>query len=126
MKLRRTSGRSIPNGGGGCLCAKSNTYSPECCGKSLLNQGLGDLGTSKQVVDTSRYNDFGIYIGPTKGKNVPLHNGRGCLCLDSERYDVKCCKGYLMNQGVGNVYGGTTKRTGGFSNGFSSGFDSKT
>jgi hypothetical protein len=69
---------------------------------------------------------YGIYIGPTKGRSVPNGNKRGCLCMDSDRYDVKCCKGYLMNQGIGNVYGTVTKKTGGFSNGFSSGFDAQT
>jgi len=66
--------------------------------------------------------ESGIYIGPTPGKSSPKNSRRGCLCADSNIYDVKCCKGLLINQGIGNV--NSNKKSGGaFSQGFSSGFD---
>jgi hypothetical protein len=64
----------------------------------------------------------GIYIGPTPGKSSPKNSRRGCLCADSNTYDTKCCKGLLVNQGIGNV-NSTKISGGGFSSGFSSGFD---
>ena len=30
---------------------------------------------------------------------------RSCLCEDKETYSVKCCRGYLINQGVGQTEG---------------------
>ena len=34
----------------------------------------------------------------------PKGGKRGCLCKDST-YDVKCCEGELLNQGVGSTLG---------------------
>jgi hypothetical protein len=45
----------------------------------------------------------GIYIGPTLGKSSPKNSKRGCLCSASNVYNVKCCKGYLINQGIGSI-----------------------
>ena len=70
----------------------------------------------------NRENNSGIYIGPTKGLSSPKNSRQGCLCLESSTYDVKCCKGFLMNQGIGQTQG--TGITGGaFSDGFSEGFN---
>jgi hypothetical protein len=66
--------------------------------------------------------ETGIYIGPTIGKSSPKNSRRGCLCLDSDTYDVKCCDGYLQNQGIGKTESVIIER-GAFSTGFSSGFD---
>ena len=66
--------------------------------------------------------ETGIYIGPTLGKSSPKNSRRGCLCADSNTYDTKCCKGYLINQGIGNVNSNKISG-GGFSSGFSAGFD---
>jgi hypothetical protein len=44
-----------------------------------------------------------------------------CLCADKNTYSRKCCKGFLINQGIGNIYG-TTPVGGSFSQGFSNGF----
>ena len=64
----------------------------------------------------------GIYIGPTVSNSSPKNSRRGCLCLDSNTYDVKCCDGYLQNQGIGKTESVIT-RPGAFSTGFSDGFD---
>jgi hypothetical protein len=45
----------------------------------------------------------GIYLGPTLGKSSPKNSRRGCLCIDRDAYHVDCCKGYLINQGVGST-----------------------
>jgi hypothetical protein len=49
---------------------------------------------------------------PTIGYNEPTQNtvasGRGkqgCLCLNRNYYSLKCCQGYLGQQGVGLIYG---------------------
>jgi hypothetical protein len=64
--------------------------------------------------------ETGIYIGPTIGKSSPKNSRRGCLCLDSDTYDVKCCDGYLQNQGIGKTESVIIER-GAFSTGFSNG-----
>lgn len=66
--------------------------------------------------------ETGIYIGPTIGKSSPKNSRRGCLCLHSNTYSRECCDGYLQNQGIGKTES-TVVRRGGFSNGFSEGFD---
>ena len=66
---------------------------------------------------------YGIYIGsPTYGKSSPKNSRRSCLCLNTNTYDTKCCKGYLQNQGVGTIQSAPAQ-LGGFSSGFSNGFD---
>lgn len=72
----------------------------------------------------NRENNSGIYIGPTRGLSSPKNSRRACLCLHSDTYDVSCCNGALMEQGIG-VIESATRRTGGgaFSDGFSNGFD---
>lgn len=49
---------------------------------------------------------------PTIGYNEPTRNLRGtgrgksgCLCLNRNYYSLKCCQGYLQQQGVGLIYG---------------------
>jgi hypothetical protein len=71
----------------------------------------------------NRENQSGIYIGPTLGLSSPKNSRRACLCLESDTYDVKCCKGHLMQQGIGVIE--SPNRTGGgaFDNGYSDGFD---
>jgi hypothetical protein len=64
----------------------------------------------------------GVYFGPTRGRSSPKNSRRGCLCLNENRYDIKCCNGALQAQGIGNIQGSPVQR-GAFSNGFSSGFD---
>ena len=72
----------------------------------------------------NRENASGVYIGPTQGLSSPKNSRRACLCLDSDTYDVRCCKGALMQQGIGVIQGtGVRANTGGFSFGFSDGFE---
>jgi len=68
-----------------------------------------------------KYKDTGVYIGPTLGLSSPKNDRRACLCLDKNTYSRSCCDGLLIQQGIGNI---TSSRhgLGGFSNGFSSGF----
>jgi hypothetical protein len=64
----------------------------------------------------------GIYIGPTQGLSSPKSSRQGCLCLDSNTYNVKCCKGALMNQGIGQTQVPFVEK-GSFSDGFDEGFE---
>lgn len=47
----------------------------------------------------------GVQIGPTLGKSSPKNNRRACLCKDTNTYSRKCCEGYLINQGIGQIQG---------------------
>lgn len=71
----------------------------------------------------NRENQSGIYIGPTRGLSSPKNSRRSCLCLDSNTYSVSCCKGALMQQGIGVIESPTRTGGGGFDAGYSSGFD---
>jgi hypothetical protein len=64
----------------------------------------------------------GVYLGPTRGKSSPKNSRRGCLCVDTNVYSRKCCNGALIEQGIGQTQSPTVV-LGGFSSGFSSGFD---
>lgn len=64
----------------------------------------------------------GIWLGPTRGKSSPKNSRRGCLCLDSNTYSRRCCGGALMQQGIGNIQSPSVA-LGGFSSGFSNGFN---
>ena len=66
----------------------------------------------------------GLYIGPTLGLSSPKNSRRGCLCLNSNTYSVRCCDGYLINQGIGPTEGVRVIERRAFSEGFSLGFDS--
>ena len=68
----------------------------------------------------NRENNSGYYIGPTRGLSSPKNSRRACLCLGEDTYDVKCCQGALMNQGIGNIQG---TPLGAFSEGYSDGFN---
>jgi hypothetical protein len=65
---------------------------------------------------------YALYIGPTYGKSSPKNSRRACLCLDSNTYHVKCCEGYLQQQGIGVIESAPVQQ-GAFSSGFSNGFD---
>lgn len=39
----------------------------------------------------------------TQGRNVPRNSRRACLCANGNTYNVNCCNGNLINQGIGNV-----------------------
>ena len=70
----------------------------------------------------NRENASGIYIGPTRGLSSPKNNRRGCLCVDEDRYSRDCCGGALISQGIGVIQSPFVE-LGGFSNGFSDGFE---
>ena len=57
------------------------------------------------------------------GRAVPKSGGlEACLCADKLTYSKKCCKGYLINQGIGQTispYPAYRAFSSGFSNGFS-------
>jgi hypothetical protein len=40
----------------------------------------------------------------TKSKTSPKSNSRGCLC-ENGTYSKDCCKGNIINQGVGSLVG---------------------
>jgi hypothetical protein len=66
----------------------------------------------------------GVYLGPTRGKSSPKNNRRACLCIGSNTYSRKCCDGALIQQGIGQTQSPAEFATrGGFSVGFSDGFD---
>ena len=70
----------------------------------------------------NRENASGIYIGPTRGLSSPKNSRRGCLCIDENTYDVKCCKGALIQQGIGQIQS-PAEVLGEFSTAFSNAFD---
>jgi len=73
-----------------------------------------------------RGRESGISLGPTRSHSSPKNSRRGCLCLNQNTYSKECCKGYLMNQGIGriNAVPPPPPAVGpAFSDGFSSGFD---
>ena len=46
----------------------------------------------------------GIYLGPTRSISSPKGKPRmGCLCVNEDVYSIKCCKGAMQSQGVGNT-----------------------
>jgi hypothetical protein len=72
----------------------------------------------------NRENNSGYYIGPTRGLSSPKNSRRACLCINENTYDVRCCNGALMEQGIGVIQGTPTVTIigGAFSSGFSNGF----
>jgi hypothetical protein len=72
----------------------------------------------------NRQNNSGIYIGPTRGLSSPKNSRQACLCVHSDTYDVKCCQGALMSQGIGQTQAPVIPIIpGAFSDGFSDGFN---
>jgi hypothetical protein len=55
------------------------------------------LESEYQSLDQDRYT-LGLAVSRKGSK-------RACLCEDKETYSVACCRGYLINQGVGAVEG---------------------
>lgn len=72
--------------------------------------------------DQNQRKNSGIYIGPTRGLSSPKNSRRGCLCLNTNVYSRKCCNGALMEQGIGVTQVAFVAK-GGFSSGFSNGFN---
>ena len=78
------------------------------------------MGTPSQS-QNQRANS-GYYFGPTRGKSSPKNSRRACLCLDGRGYSRRCCNGALAEQGIGQTQSSPIA-LGGFSTGFSSGFN---
>ena len=45
------------------------------------------------------------YEQPTRVNQGGRGQKQGCLCLNRNYYSLKCCQGYLAQQGVGLIYG---------------------
>jgi hypothetical protein len=61
---------------------------------------------SKNSSSNNKFNekvDIPLY---SYGLAVPRTGMQACLCADKLTYSRKCCKGFLINQGIGNIYGG--------------------
>ena len=39
----------------------------------------------------------------TPSRTSPRGSRRGCLCADRDEYSIECCKGDMINQGIGNI-----------------------
>lgn len=74
-------------------------------------------------VSVNRMNNSGYYFGPTRGLSSPKNSRRGCLCQDRDTYHIDCCGGALIEQGIGKTESATRTKGGGFSDGYSDGFD---
>jgi hypothetical protein len=70
----------------------------------------------------NRQNQSGVYLGPTLGLSSPKNNRRGCLCIGEDRYDVACCGGHLVEQGIGSIESPYPNR-GGFNTGYDDGYN---
>jgi len=82
------------------------------------NSGNGNLRYS-----VNRQNQSGIYIGPTRGLSSPKNARMGCLCIEKDTYSVSCCKGALIQQGIGQIQSARATGGGGFDDGYSDGYD---
>lgn len=69
-------------------------------------------------------NNQRVYFDGTPGRSSRRNSRRGCLCKDKNTYKIECCKGYLINQGIGETSRGPLER-GSFSAAFSQDFDIK-
>ena len=90
-----------------------------------MNKGPGIWSNSRSGnlrYSVNRENFSGIYIGPTRGLSSPKNSRMACLCLHSNTYSVSCCKGALLQQGIGQTQS-TRPVQGGFGAGFDEGFD---
>jgi hypothetical protein len=70
----------------------------------------------------NQHQDIPLDMPYSFGLAVPRGGLMACLCADKNTYSRKCCKGFLINQGIGNIYGVEPVYNGSFSISFSSGF----
>ena len=70
----------------------------------------------------NKHADIPLDMPYSYGLAVPRNGLMACLCADKNTYSRKCCKGYLINQGIGNIYGVEPVYAGAFSIDFSSAF----
>ena len=75
-----------------------------------------------KAVRHSEQGSVKIIMPYSYGKAVPRGGSlQACLCKDRLTYSRKCCEGYLINQGIGNITG-YFPPAGPWSSGFSSAF----
>lgn len=71
----------------------------------------------------NRHQDIPLDMPYSYGLAVPRGGLMACLCADKNTYSRKCCKGFLINQGIGNIYGtGDRPIDSPWASGFSSAF----
>ena len=59
-----------------------------------------------KAVRHSEQGSVKIVMPYSYGKAVPRGGSlEACLCKDRLTYSRKCCEGYLINQGIGNITG---------------------
>lgn len=61
-------------------------------------------GSRVRATGQTEFNDIPL-MPYSFGQAVPRNGLMACLCADKHTYSRKCCKGYLINQGIGNIYG---------------------
>ena len=55
---------------------------------------------------TSHQDNIKLIMPYSYGKAVPRGGSlEACLCKNQLTYSRKCCEGYLINQGIGNITG---------------------
>ena len=60
--------------------------------------------------------------GERWSRTSPKENRRACLCKKGNTYSRKCCKGNMINQGIGLING---VANGSFNNDFNDDFNNK-
>ena len=65
---------------------------------------MAELSQRADTASTGLFALLGQYMKKfeTPSKTSPKGGRRGCLCKD-ETYSVKCCKGNIINQGIGKI-----------------------
>ena len=72
----------------------------------------------------NQHQDIPLDMPYSYGLAVPRNGLMACLCQDKNTYSRKCCKGFLINQGIGNIYGVTQFKS--FSTAFNQSFQGGT
>jgi len=62
-------------------------------------------GRVSQAGYMNGFRDIPLDMKYSYGLAVPRNGLMACLCADKHTYSRKCCKGYLINQGIGDIYG---------------------
>ncbi len=76
---------------------------------SIPKDGARDTSAARKLLKAAGYEngfrDIPLTMPYSYGLAVPRNGLMACLCADKNTYSRKCCKGYLINQGIGNIYG---------------------
>lgn len=69
------------------------------------------------------FQDIPLNMPYSYGLSVPRNGLYACLCADRNTYSRKCCKGWLINQGIGPMQGtGVREEESPWSSAFSNAF----